>query len=85
MDLGNTAWILVSTALVMLMTPAVGLFYGGMVRGKNVVSIISLSIISLAIVSIQWILLGYSLSFGSDVGGFIGGLEYLDSAVSRAS
>jgi len=77
MDLGNTAWILVSTALVMLMTPAVGLFYGGMVRGKNVVSIISLSIISLAIVSIQWILLGYSLSFGSDVGGFIGGLEYL--------
>jgi Amt family ammonium transporter len=76
-DSGNTAWILVSTALVMLMTPGVGLFYGGMVREKNVVSIISLSFISLAIVSIQWILIGYSLSFAPDVGGFVGGLDFL--------
>jgi len=75
-DSGNTAWILVSTALVMLMTPGVGLFYGGMVRRKNAVALISLTFISLIIVGIQWIVVGYSLSFGSDIGGFIGGLNY---------
>jgi Amt family ammonium transporter len=75
-DSGDTAWILASTALVMLMTPGVGLFYGGMVRRKNAVALISLSLISLVIVGIQWILLGYSLSFGSDIGGFIGDLSY---------
>jgi Amt family ammonium transporter len=75
-DSGDTAWILVSTALVMVMTPGVGLFYGGMVRRKNAVALISLSLISLVIVGIQWIVVGYSLSFGSDVGGFIGDLSY---------
>ena len=57
-DLGDTAWILASTALVMLMTPGVGLFYGGMVRGKNVVAMIGLAFMSLALVSIQWVVLG---------------------------
>jgi Amt family ammonium transporter len=61
----------------MLMTPGVGLFYGGMVRRKNAVSMISLSFIAFALVSIQWVLFGYSLSFGSDIAGFVGSLEYL--------
>jgi Amt family ammonium transporter len=77
MDTGNTAWILISTAMVMLMTPALGLFYGGMVRNKNVLSIMSLSIVSLAIVSIQWVLFGYTLTFGSDIAGIIGSMDYL--------
>jgi len=61
----------------MLMTPAVGLFYGGMVRRKNVLSMITQSFIVLALISIQWILLGYSLAFGPDAGGhgLIGGLQ----------
>lgn len=74
---GDTAWLLVSTALVMLMIPAVGLFYGGLVRKKDVVSMIGLSFLALALVSVQWVLFGYSLSFGTDIAGFIGGLEYL--------
>ncbi len=76
---GDTAWVLVSAALVMLMTPAVGLFYGGMVRKKNVLTILMQSFIILAIISIQWVLFGYSLAFGPDVGGigFIGGLQWL--------
>lgn len=76
LDSGDTAWILVATALVMLMTPGVGLFYGGMVRRKNAVSMISLSFIAFALVSIQWVLFGYTLSFGSDIAGFIGSMEY---------
>ncbi|VVB55806.1 Putative ammonium transporter [uncultured archaeon] len=75
---GDTAWVLFSAALVMLMTPAVGLFYGGMVRKKNVLAIIMQSFIILAIISIQWVLFGYSLAFGHDTGrGLIGGLEWL--------
>jgi Amt family ammonium transporter len=77
LDSGDTAWILVSTALVMLMTPGVGLFYGGMVRKKSVVSMLSFSFVALALISIQWVLFGYSLSFGSDIAGFIGGLDFL--------
>jgi Amt family ammonium transporter len=73
----DTAWVLVSTALVMLMTPALGLFYGGMVRGKNVLSTIMHSFFILALISVQWILWGYSLAFGPDKGGVIGGLEWL--------
>jgi Amt family ammonium transporter len=76
-DTGTTAWILVSTALVMIMTPGVGFFYGGLVRKKNFISMITLSFVAFALVSIQWVLIGYSLAFGSDVGGFIGNLEYL--------
>jgi len=75
---GDTAWVLVSAALVMLMTPAVGLFYGGMVRKKNVLAIIMQSFIILAIISLQWVLFGYSLAFGHDTGnGLIGGLEWV--------
>jgi Amt family ammonium transporter len=75
----DTVWVLICAALVMLMTPAVGLFYGGMVRQKNVLSIITQSFIVLAIISIQWILWGYSLTFGPDAGGhgLIGGLQWI--------
>jgi Amt family ammonium transporter len=77
LDSGATAWILASTALVMLMTPGVGFFYGGLVRKKNFISMITLSFVAFALVSIQWVILGYSLSFGPDVGGFIGNLNFL--------
>ncbi|NYT01311.1 MAG: ammonium transporter [Methanosarcinales archaeon] len=76
-DSGATAWVLVSTAMVMLMTPGVGLFYGGLVRSKTVVSMIGLSFLALALASVQWVLFGYSLSFGTDIGGFVGGLDFL--------
>lgn len=75
-DTGDTAFILICTAMVMLMTPGVGLFYGGMVRNKNVISMIAMSFIAFAIVTIQWVVGGYSLAFGSDISGFIGGLEH---------
>ncbi len=77
-DSGATAFILVCTALVMLMTPpgVGGLFYGGLVRRKNFISMIALSFIAFALVSIQWVVCGYSLSFGADINGLIGSLEY---------
>ena len=71
-DTGDTAWILVSTALVMLMTPGLAMFYGGMVRRKNVLGTIMHSFIAIALISLQWVLFGYSLSFGPDVKGLIG-------------
>lgn len=77
LDTGDTAFIIICTALVMLMTPGVGLFYGGMVRSKNVISMIAMAFIAFAIVSIQWVTVGYTLSFGSDISGFIGGLDHL--------
>jgi Amt family ammonium transporter len=77
LDSGATAWILASTALVMLMTPGVGFFYGGLVRKKNFISMITLSFVAFALVSIQWVVMGYSLAFGPDVGGFIGNLDFL--------
>jgi Amt family ammonium transporter len=80
LDTGVTCWLLVSAVLVMLMTPGVGLFYGGLVRKKNFISMIALSFVSLAIASIHWIVIGYSLSFGPDVGGFIGNLDYMGLA-----
>src|SRR5947207_9940225 len=74
---GDTAWVLTAAALVMLMTPAVGFFYGGMVRSKNVVSVIKQSMVILSLVSIQWVLFGYSLAFGTDIGGgLLGGLGF---------
>jgi ammonium transporter, Amt family len=73
----DTAWVLVSAALVMLMTPALGLFYGGMVREKNVLSTIMHSFFILALISVQWVLWGYSLAFGPDKAGLIGGLEWV--------
>jgi Amt family ammonium transporter len=79
-DTGDTAFILASAALVMLMTPALGFFYGGLVRRKNVLSIIMRCLVSLAIVSIIWVLWGYSLAFGPDRFGLIGGTEWLGFA-----
>src|SRR5215212_6656304 len=74
---GDTAWVLVSAALVMLMTPALGFFYGGLVRRKNVLATIMHSFFILALISVQWVLWGYTLAFGSDKGGLIGGLDFL--------
>jgi len=74
---GDTAWILVCCSLVLLMTPALAFFYGGMVRRKNVLSTLTLSYIFMSLIGVQWILYGYSLSFGPDIGGLIGGLNYL--------
>lgn len=74
---GDTAFILVSAALVLLMTPGLALFYAGMVRSKNVLGTIMQSFIMIAVVSIEWVYIGYSMSFGPDVGGIIGGLEWL--------
>ena len=71
---GDTAWVLAATALVMIMTPGVGFFYGGLLRNKSVVSMMGLSFLAFAMVSVQWVLFGYSLSFGPDVSGFVGGL-----------
>ena len=73
---GDTAWILVCCSLVLLMTPALAFFYGGMVRRKNVLSTLTLSYIFLSLIGVQWILFGYSLSFGPDIGGWIGGLNF---------
>jgi Amt family ammonium transporter len=74
---GDTAWVLASAALVMLMTPALGLFYGGMVRRKNVLATILQSFIMVGIVSVQWVLFGYSLAFGPDKWHIIGGLDWI--------
>ncbi len=76
-DSGDTAWVLASSALVMIMTPALGLFYGGMVRKKNALSTIMFSFAILALISVQWVLYGYSLAFGPDVGHVIGNLDWL--------
>src|SRR4030081_44963 len=74
-DSGDTAWVLASAALVMLMTPALGFFYGGLVRRKNVLSTIMHSFFILCLISVQWVLWGYSLAFGPDKFHIIGGLE----------
>ena len=76
-DSGDTAWVLTSAALVLLMTaPGLALFYGGMVRQKNALGTLMQSFIVLALISVQWVLWGYSLAFGPDKGGIIGGLEW---------
>jgi Amt family ammonium transporter len=77
-DSGDTAWLLTSSALVLLMTaPGLALFYGGMVRQKNALATIMQSFIIMALISVQWVLWGYSLAFGPDKGGIIGGLEWI--------
>jgi len=76
-DSGDTSWILISSALVMLMTPGLALFYGGMVRSKNVLGTIMQSFIALGVITIQWVLYGYSLAFGPDIGGIIGSLKWV--------
>jgi Amt family ammonium transporter len=75
---GDTAWLLTSAALVMLMTaPGLALFYGGLVSQRNVLSTLMHSFFLLCLISIQWVLWGYTLSFGADRGGVIGGLDYI--------
>lgn len=77
MNTGDTSFVLVSAALVLLMTPGLALFYGGMVRKKNVLSTLMHSWIVIGLMSIQWILVGYTLAFGPDIHGIIGGLNWL--------
>ncbi|VAX16837.1 Ammonium transporter [hydrothermal vent metagenome] len=73
----DTAWMLISSALVMLMVPGLALFYGGMDRGKNILSTLMLSFISLGVITVQWVLFGYSLAFGGDIGHIIGDFSYV--------
>lgn len=75
-DTGDTTWLLISSALVMIMTPALALFYGGMVRSKNLLATVMQSFVSLGVISILWVLYGYSLAFGPDVNHFIGNLDW---------
>ncbi len=77
MNSGDVAFMLLASALVMLMTPGLALFYGGLVRSKNVLGTIMHSFICLGVVSIIWVVYGYSLAFGPDVGGFIGNLDWM--------
>jgi ammonium transporter, Amt family len=77
-DKGDTAWMLTSCALVLMMTaPGLALFYGGMVRQKNALATLMQSFIIMAVISIQWVLWGYSLAFGPDKGGIVGGLDWI--------
>jgi len=71
----DTAWIMISSALVMLMLPGLALFYGGMVRRKNVLGTLMHSFVPLGVITVQWVLIGYSLSFGEDIGSFVGNLD----------
>lgn len=75
-DTGDTAWILVSAALVLLMTPGLAFFYGGLVRKKNFLSVLMQCFMVMCLISLQWILFGYSLAFGPDIRGLIGGLNW---------
>src|SRR6478672_9491285 len=77
MNSGDTALVLLSAALVALMTPGLAFFYGGLVRRKNVLSIMMQSFISMGVVTIMWVLFGFSLAFGGDVGGLIGNIQYV--------
>lgn len=74
-DSGDTAWVLISAALVFIMTPGLGFFYGGMVRSKNVLTTIMQSFFIVAMVSVEWVILGYAMTFGADINGFIGSLD----------
>lgn len=76
-DTGDTAWLLISTALVMMMTPGLALFYGGMVRRKNVLGTVMQSFIALGVITIQWVTIGYSLAFGPDFHHLIGNLSWV--------
>ncbi|MBC3841724.1 ammonium transporter [Streptacidiphilus sp. 4-A2] len=70
LDTGNTAWLMASTAMVLLMTPGLAFFYGGMVKTKHVLVMLKMSFVCLAIVTLLWVAIGYSLAFGTDVGGW---------------
>ncbi|MDQ2800956.1 MAG: ammonium transporter [Armatimonadota bacterium] len=75
-DSGDTAWMMISAALVLLMTPGLAFFYGGLVRGKNVLSVLMQSFVACGLVSVAWVLVGYSLAFGPDHGGVIGDFSW---------
>ncbi|MFF6994966.1 ammonium transporter [Streptomyces sp. NPDC008313] len=80
-DTGDTAWLLAATALVLLMTPGLALFYGGMVRTKSVLNMLMMSFVSIALVTVVWLAAGYSLAFGDDAfGGLVGGLRHAGMA-----
>ena len=71
-DTGDTAWMLASAALVLLMTPGLAFFYGGMVRAKGVLNMMMMSISAMGVVGVLWVLYGYSEAFGQDKGGVVG-------------
>ena len=73
---GDTAWVLAAAALVLFMTPGLALFYGGLVRSKNVLATMMQSFAAIAVVSIAWLAIGYTLAFGPDMGLVIGGLDF---------
>ena len=79
-DSGDTAWVLTSSALVFVMVPGLAFFYAGLVRSKNALGTLMQSFIAIAIVGLTWILWGYSLAFGPDIGGFIGNLKWFGLA-----
>ena len=76
MNNGDTVFVLMSAALVMLMTPGLALFYGGMVRNKNILGTLMQSFIVLGVITLEWVLWGYSMSFGPDLGGIVGDLSW---------
>ncbi len=76
----DSLWVMIATVLVILMTPALGLFYGGLVRSKNVLSTLMYSFFTVALVSVQWVLIGYTLAFGPSRGGLIGGFDHFGLA-----
>ncbi|HKX75134.1 MAG TPA: ammonium transporter [Acidimicrobiia bacterium] len=80
MSEGAIAWVLVSSALVLFMTPGLALFYGGMVRSKNVLNMLMKNFFTISIVTVVWSLIGYTLAFGTDLGGLVGGLDFLGLA-----
>ncbi len=80
MNAANTAFVLISAALVMFMTPGLALFYGGMVRGKNILGTLMQNFILIALIGVQWALIGYSLAFGPSLNGIIGSLEWVGLA-----
>ncbi|MGH8927855.1 MAG: ammonium transporter [Acidimicrobiia bacterium] len=77
MSEASIAWVLISSALVLFMTPGLALFYGGMVRSKNVLNMLMKNFFTISIVTVIWTLIGYTLAFGPDIGGIIGGLDFL--------
>lgn len=79
-DTGDTAWVLISAALVFVMTPGLAFFYGGMVRSKNVLTTIMQSFFIVAMISVEWVILGYTMTFGTDINGFIGSLDKIGLA-----
>jgi Amt family ammonium transporter len=75
-DSGNASWVLTATCLVLIMTPGLAMFYGGLIRKKNVLAMFGLCVAAMIAVSIQWFLVGYSMAFGPSLGGFVGDLSY---------